>query len=301
MSIVERLQRDALNQQIPISSLLRQVKLIAAKLKLGKIEDWVENELNGYGDNSIPDYRIIKGSPKAHNPFHGWIPILLDDPEMMEQISTRDIGQKVSELEDLVTSSDNATLQIPFPPHFIAAMNQNTRVPLAQMSLLTGRSAIIGILDAVRNKILDWSLELEKTGILGSDVSFSAEEQRLAKQPNVTMNIGSIANFVGNISAGDIKNSDVTGKIEIDDVQKLIEQLNRYKDELTSAGVNQKKLDEILKRLEDATTNDKSNQSTLRDLLGELRDVVVGASGNLVASGVVALINQILGTGVPTP
>jgi hypothetical protein len=47
-SLIEQIQRAALDPNIPVSTLLRQVKLAAAKLQLGETEDWVEKELNGY-------------------------------------------------------------------------------------------------------------------------------------------------------------------------------------------------------------------------------------------------------------
>lgn len=42
--IIEQIQRDALDPNFPVSALLRKVKLAAAKLKLPKVEDWVDSE-----------------------------------------------------------------------------------------------------------------------------------------------------------------------------------------------------------------------------------------------------------------
>ena len=47
-TLVEKLQIDALDQKVSISDLLRRVKFTATKLGLGSVEDWVEQELNGY-------------------------------------------------------------------------------------------------------------------------------------------------------------------------------------------------------------------------------------------------------------
>jgi hypothetical protein len=41
--------------------------------------------------------------------------------------------------------------------------------------------------------------------------------------------------------------------------------------------------------------------SVLRGLLVDVRNTISGAAGSLIATGAVALINQVLGTGVPTP
>lgn len=41
--------------------------------------------------------------------------------------------------------------------------------------------------------------------------------------------------------------------------------------------------------------------SILRGLLVDVRNAVAGATGNLMATGAIALINEILATGVPIP
>ena len=38
-SLIEQIQRDALDRTVPVSTLLRRVKLAAAKLGLGAVED----------------------------------------------------------------------------------------------------------------------------------------------------------------------------------------------------------------------------------------------------------------------
>lgn len=299
-SIVERLQQEALDASVPVSSQLRRVKLIAAKLNLENVEDWVEKELSGYGSSEVPKYRVLRGQPKAFNPFNGWIPILIDDSEEMETISVRDISQKIPELEDVLNAKSDGTLQIPFHPDVIIYLNQRMPVKLGKMSLFIGRAAVVGIIDSVRNKILDWAIELEKTGIKGSDVSFSAEEKSLAEQPNVTMHIGSIGNFVGNLGVGN-KAGDINAAIEAAAVESLIEQIRQNFTQLVSLGIDNKRLEDSLQKIEIALGEHRPDQGRLRSLLVDLRAIVTGAAGNLVASGAIQMINQILGTGVPSP
>lgn len=85
-AIVEQIQLDALNSDIPVSTLLGRVKFAAAKLDLGRVEDWVEHELNGY-TGPVPDYRRVQGHPMVLNPHHGWEPI----GGFVEQLSRKGI------------------------------------------------------------------------------------------------------------------------------------------------------------------------------------------------------------------
>lgn len=48
-------------------------------------------------------------------------------------------------------------------------------------------SIVQGVQDAVRNRLLDWSIKLEQQGILGENMSFKEEEKAIAK--NQTFNI----------------------------------------------------------------------------------------------------------------
>lgn len=65
-----------------------------------------------------------------------------------------------------------------------------------EVTLLISRQSAIKALDAIRNKVLDWSLDLEKRGILGADMTFSKEEKATASQIHYTTvnNIGSMSN-----------------------------------------------------------------------------------------------------------
>ena len=67
--------------------------------------------------------------------------------------------------------------------------------------LRLNRMAYIRILDAVRNAILNWSLKLEKDGILGEGMSFTPQEREVARKNarelGPVINIINIDNMVG--------------------------------------------------------------------------------------------------------
>ena len=64
--IVIELEKEALNEQASVESLLRKAYLVARKLKLEEFEEWINNEQNGYKGNAL-DYRMINGEYKAWN------------------------------------------------------------------------------------------------------------------------------------------------------------------------------------------------------------------------------------------
>ena len=64
------------------------------------------------------------------------------------------------------------------------------------------KTCFIGVLDAVRNAILDWTLKLEQDGILGEGMTFSTEEKQTAMNNGPTYNIaGNFHGVIGNVSS----------------------------------------------------------------------------------------------------
>jgi hypothetical protein len=60
MNILEQIQTDLLNQDVPLSTILRKAKVLASQLHSEKLADWVSQELDGYkSDKDLPDYRVL--------------------------------------------------------------------------------------------------------------------------------------------------------------------------------------------------------------------------------------------------
>ena len=82
-SIVIDLQDEILSSDCDIVQILRRAHVIAVKLGLKEFDQWISYELNGYPDqNACPDYRKVRGTLKAFNPYHGWIPAVITDGEL---------------------------------------------------------------------------------------------------------------------------------------------------------------------------------------------------------------------------
>lgn len=66
--IVIELQREAMDENISIESLLRKAYLVARKLKLKEFEEWINKEQNGYS-KEVPNYRNVAGEIKDLTSF----------------------------------------------------------------------------------------------------------------------------------------------------------------------------------------------------------------------------------------
>src|SRR4051812_19907084 len=100
-SLVLQLQQDAVNPLVATDDLLRKAMLVARKLRVNDIEQWLSNELNGYPKGTeVPEYRVLSGSLKAFNTYRGWIPVMVTDPAF-SGISKRGTAQSIAELQAL--------------------------------------------------------------------------------------------------------------------------------------------------------------------------------------------------------
>jgi hypothetical protein len=295
-TIIEQIQRDALDPNVPISALLRRVKLAAVKLGLGAVEDWVEQELSGY-KGTLPEYRIIRGSPVAYHPIYGWTR-MGGDPSTLEALSRRGTGQSVASLESLIEANKQSTLLIHFSEDVAKQLHENDKF-WSNFAVEFHRSAVVGLLDQVRNLVLDWAIKLEQAGVMGTEFSFAPEERHRAQAGSMSITIGNIGSFAGNLGSGNSSGDITASNINVDQVQRLVEQVRQYADDLVKDGADRNDLERELSAIEKETSKPSPDSGVLRGLITDLRNTISGAAGSLVASGVITVANQILGTGVP--
>lgn len=122
-SLIQELQRDALDSSVSTLELLRKALVVATKLNISEFEEWIEFELSGYSNGkNTPSYRYIVGSVKAWHPY-GLIPVVGDE-DTMSQISKMSIQQSIAELEDLITRSNRCQTFFEFHPQIQDILRQ---------------------------------------------------------------------------------------------------------------------------------------------------------------------------------
>ena len=194
-SIVLDLQKEALDNNSDILNLLRKAYLIAKKLKLTEFEKWINNELNGYTKKEdIPKYREYCGELKAWNPYNGWIPVVLTDDEWIKSLTYHEAFESISNLKNIYEKADKNTFVFQFNGEINHILSKCFDFE-TKFGLIVGTNQIYSTIEGIRNIILDWSIKLEETGILGQGLQFSSEEKELADNTPVINNY--INNFYG--------------------------------------------------------------------------------------------------------
>lgn len=286
-SIVEELQRGALNRNTPVSDLLRMAKVISVKLNLPDLAKWVDHELNGYGMTQIPAYRMIKGQLKGKNPFHGWQPVLFDDEEIEKLFTNQPIGQPVAEMEHMLSraAGGSGEMMIPLSGQAATQLMRATGMSFP-FAVIVSSGEAWGIVDAVRTALLDWSLKLEQAGIKGEGLSFSNEEREKAREGQATYHIGNIANFTGNLGANSGTVNATSQQASTEDVLKLVEKIRANEQGLNVSGAEIMRLEAALDDLTFEMKQPAPNQSKVRQAVSSIRNVAEGAVGSLAATGI---------------
>jgi len=168
--------REALiDEKVPLSAIMRRVKVLAFRLNSREFLSWTEKEINGYvwerDKDEFPNYRIIE--TYSLGDFSGYagtqsrnmpIPTVGLPLELQEYATKHYVCEGVRALESLVEQCEEGTLKAPWPANTIAAISDKI---YEHMNCVTAwktvnKAKLEQILDTVRNRLLDFTLRVEQ-------------------------------------------------------------------------------------------------------------------------------------------
>lgn len=298
--MVVRLQVDAADPNSSVAHLLRMAKIIATKLDLADALTWIDRELDGYFEvptEELPAYRKLRGELKAYNPYHGWQAVLFkDDGEPISPVFYEaPLGSPIGAIEADVNTRERTSMTFALTPERKAIIVSTLEYP-ADVALFLGSSALVTVVEAVRNLVLDWALKLEKAGVLGEGMVFSKKDREQAAPVTHQFFIQN-AGVVGDVS----DNASVTNKqtafleIRANDVVDFVAQVRPLLANLPHDVAD--RLRPVVDNLEAEGNKSAPDQAKTRELLSSARTIAEGAAGNLVASGIISTISGLLGAG----
>jgi len=171
MSLLRDIQDAALDSRIHLPDLLRKCKVLAARLGNADFKRWVDSELNGYGEEeSLPSYRSFRVESQGN--FSGFagsglrntpIPLSCLPAEFRDMLFTHHSREPVSALADLLAKGDSGSFRVPWPADLVARVGQDIYENMNCLSAwqVIPRGGIVGILDTVRTRVLNFVLEIE--------------------------------------------------------------------------------------------------------------------------------------------
>lgn len=259
MPLVLQLQHLAQKKDSDIEELLRRAKLVSMKLNLSDFENWCDFELMGYKHNiaGLPEYRMTIGRLYVFNPYNGrLIPFYLENEEAYKWINTVPLADSVGEYVNLI-SQETIGLQVHLPKEaldFLFKAQNKLHGFALEPRLNIEVTQIMSVLTHVRNTIFNWSVNLEKLGILGDGMQFTIEEKEKA-MVITNLSIGNMQGIVGHVQDSSVTQSN----------QMIVNQmdLSTLLTTLKSVGISENDLRELQAAL---TVDDKP---TVKDNFGE--------------------------------
>lgn len=295
-SLVLELQRDALDKSVSTGDLLRKALVVARKLKVTDIVEWISNELNGYPEGAeVPEYRKLRGELKVHNPYHGWVPLMISNAKHADILSKRGTSQSVSEL-DQIANGDGDLVYVRLPRSIEQSLMKGMELPL-EPAVILSKSQIHGLLDRVRNTVLEWGLGLEEQGVTGEGMSFSAEEQRQAS--SLTFNVSHLGNLIGSMHDSQFQQGthastqSYSKSLDLDGVARVIGELRERMAEAQLEPNEEAQLKSDISCVESQLTAPKPNLDIIKESLRSTRSILEGVASSALFQGIITALGAI--------
>ena len=231
MSLLDEIRTDLVNESAGLSNTLRKAKILASAIGLPEFREWVEFELNGYPDrDKVPSYRRFRPTNLGTfaGPFQSGVnnvvlPTYQLPSELKELAENLIFFDGVGALEAQASDSH----QWKWPQEMVM-LAQNTIKMSGDMVLVDAHQpipahVISGVLDQVKNRLLDFVLGLQESNVTPEDLDNRTIE------PEVVRNLFHI-NIYGDrnvVASGEHVNQQVS-TVQQGDVDSLLRFLREH-------------------------------------------------------------------------
>ena len=167
MGYIDAIQVELADHNKPIAGALLKIRLLAAKLGSDELAEWIKNEAQGYDtDADIPSYRIVPMSVYGtfSGPFgsgikNAPIPSLLVKEIVGADWTTYKIRQSAAAVEELTTHKNGLQLDM---SNLMLVLRGKIYPDFEPVQLVgsVSRTAIIDVANAIRNRLLEITVEV---------------------------------------------------------------------------------------------------------------------------------------------
>jgi hypothetical protein len=171
MKLIDELIEELSDKNNRLTDILIKAKILAYKLKNDELKKWIENELNGYPDGKVPDYRIIPcqliGS--VSNGFQRAnrypIPVINVEEKLRIELQQVRLAQSISSLDEAAheKKGGGALVQhLPVQMYAYLSKDFDNGFVIEHAQKEIDRIQIVQVLTAVKSKLIDFLLKLNE-------------------------------------------------------------------------------------------------------------------------------------------
>ncbi len=291
-ALVPELVNAAIDASTLPDDLLRRALVVARRLALPELVDWISSELNGYHSEDLPDYRRVRGQLMAENPIHGPVPFFAP-PDMTNMLSDFKLRQSVPELIQL-TQSENPICSH-FPPnveHTIMEMMYEANGVAMRPMLRFSKVQIQGVIGKVRSRVLEWALDLEAKGVLGEGMTFTQQEKQTVQQQHY--HFGDVNGSQIQIDSNGSNQSQTHANGDMAVLSALIELLSKA---IQQGGVESEIREELqaeLATLQAQASSPKPKWPIIKATARSIKAVLENAAGSVLAAKALPYLTALL-------
>jgi DNA-binding transcriptional regulator YhcF (GntR family) len=285
MSLLSEIQGSLLKEGASLELTLLKLRFLASRMGSHVLEDWVRHEVEGYpGNITVPEYRrtgiIFSGTLTDGHTILNDVPIPL---AIIEQYAgkhgvTREFREGMAEIESAITRAQKETKVEIDASNLQLLIQDKIYKGMICVSLrgIINLGVFIRIQSSVRAKILELTINLEKTVPAIKDISFG-EKTDVLPAPAVAAANSATQSIVYNISAP-VTQIVTSGSVERISLEIAQGDINNLISELSRAGIPKKEAHELAEIVADEKPSEQTGT------LGErtrrwLGDKISGASG----------------------
>jgi len=291
MSLLRDIQNATIDANADISVVLRKCKVLAARLGNEAFKKWVDQELNGYQNkDTLPDYRILYVNSKGDfiGPFgsalkNADIPLACIPKKYREGLDKSYCMQPIAAYVSLLKTADGDNLQEQWSPELVALVGRNIYENVNCLSAwkLIPNTSILSIVEAVRNRILDFVVEIEHEAPDAGEASPATQpisQEKVTQVFNTT-----IYGSVGNIAEG---SQQVTQTAIVCVSQNDFESLKNY---FLSIGIPRNEIENLKKAID----KDSGEQVRKTKSLGSKVLGWIGSVATKMAKGTISVAKEV--------
>jgi hypothetical protein len=327
MGLLQDIEHAVTSRDRPLTDVLRMAKILAAKLDNALLRDWADQELNGYAKNApLPPYRAPRTIPVCGD-FTGLSHQARNVPISLIQLKAEYREDAAKGLFRVSFTGPIATYEDSLHHDAVEfrEMWDHDVVLLVQPKVFEGmhciaawrvlsRDMLVGVVDGVRNRLLDLILELERQVPEAGEVpssSLPASKEQLnqiiqntiyAEGVTVTDQSINVHGTAGNIAGGQgniVQQGNAQVTQQSADLASLLPALRAAVQELGDhlPPDQVEAADELVDSIEEEAERPELRQGRIRGLLQGLTGIA-SAAGPAAAAVIDAVqrIDQAMGT-----
>jgi AbiTii len=199
--LVRKIRDGVVDANVSLPTILREAKIMAVVLNNKELRTWIDRELGGYPEEvELPPYRRLKSpvlgnfSARFIGNLTGYqLPVSLMPETFRKMAESLSITNSVKEIEALVATA-TGDLRRTWPTEATLLLRDHTGVnpdfEIMEVYQPITKSQLEGVLDAVRNHLLDFVLGLQELdpNVLDSEEALSGISREDVRQVfNVTV------------------------------------------------------------------------------------------------------------------